>query len=185
MHSWLAAVLDERIAAAAPMIGVQNFQWAIDHDQVMGRVSSLPALFAAAAWDLGSPLPSPAVASAVWARLLPRLLPPPAADADTAAGAAGAAALPSAAAAAPVAAAFYDAPASLPCIAPRALLVANGERDPRCPLTGVREAVVGAMAAYDAAGERMGVYARVVCGEGASARASVCLPVHRPTPAIL
>ncbi|KAG1670889.1 hypothetical protein FOA52_000391 [Chlamydomonas sp. UWO 241] len=210
MHSWLAAVLDERIAAAAPMIGVQNFQWAIDHDQVQGRVSSLPALFAAASSDLGSQSPTPAVVSAVWARLLPRLLPRPAAVAGAAgatgasasegasdaavgaggtadgravaaptaaAGAAGAgptdgAASAAAAAAAPVsaAAACYDAPASLPCIAPRALLVANGECDPRCPLAGVCGAMVGARAAYETAGcpERLELFVDVGRGHETS-----------------
>lgn len=30
----------------------------------------------------------------------------------------------------------FDSPNSLPCIAPRPLLVATGETDPRCPLPG-------------------------------------------------
>lgn len=32
MHSWLAAVADPRIAASAPMIGVQSFGWALQND---------------------------------------------------------------------------------------------------------------------------------------------------------
>lgn len=32
MHAWLAAAADERIAAAAPVIGVQSFEWTVDHD---------------------------------------------------------------------------------------------------------------------------------------------------------
>ncbi len=46
----------------------------------------------------------------------------------------------------------FDAPHSLPLIAPRALLIANGEMDPRCPLDGVRLAFREAEAAYEAAG---------------------------------
>jgi hypothetical protein len=46
----------------------------------------------------------------------------------------------------------YDAPLSLPLIAPRPLLLANGELDPRCPMAGVREALAAAAAAYAARG---------------------------------
>ncbi len=37
MHSWLLAVVDSRISATAPMIGVQGFQWAMDHQDFKGR----------------------------------------------------------------------------------------------------------------------------------------------------
>ena len=46
----------------------------------------------------------------------------------------------------------YDAPWSLPLVAPRPLLVINGELDPRCPLEGVQAALGPAAAAYAAAG---------------------------------
>ena len=42
MHTWLCAALDERVAVAAPMIGVQNFGWALDHDQWQARAGSVP-----------------------------------------------------------------------------------------------------------------------------------------------
>jgi predicted esterase len=42
----------------------------------------------------------------------------------------------------------------LPLIAPRALLVVNGDSDPRSPLGGVREAVASTERAYAAAGAR-------------------------------
>ena len=35
----------------------------------------------------------------------------------------------------------YDAPYSLPCVAPRPLLVANGELDLRCHMPGVLPAI--------------------------------------------
>lgn len=38
----------------------------------------------------------------------------------------------------------YDAPFSLPAIAPRPLLIANGELDPRCPMRGVHAALPAA-----------------------------------------
>ena len=46
----------------------------------------------------------------------------------------------------------FDAPAMLPLIAPRPLLVINGDSDPRTPLGGVRESAAAAERAYKAAG---------------------------------
>jgi len=46
----------------------------------------------------------------------------------------------------------YDAPRSLACIAPRPLLILNGELDPRCPIPGLTEAVDAARPVYEAAG---------------------------------
>lgn len=46
----------------------------------------------------------------------------------------------------------FDAPAMLPLVAPRALLVINGDSDPRTPMAGVRESAVAAERAYKAAG---------------------------------
>lgn len=47
---------------------------------------------------------------------------------------------------------MYDTPNSLACIAPRPLLIINGELDPRCPMGGVHVALESARAAYEAAG---------------------------------
>jgi len=46
----------------------------------------------------------------------------------------------------------FDAPAMLPLIAPRPLLVINGDSDPRTPLAGVKESAAAAERAYEAAG---------------------------------
>jgi hypothetical protein len=53
-----------------------------------------------------------------------------------------------------------DGPSVLPLIAPRPMLVINGENDPRTPLPGVRQAVDAAEGAYAAAGaaDKFGVY---------------------------
>ena len=53
MHSWLLAAADIRIAAAAPVAGVQFFKHAIDTNQYMSRVESIPLVFYAAAEALG------------------------------------------------------------------------------------------------------------------------------------
>jgi dienelactone hydrolase len=46
----------------------------------------------------------------------------------------------------------FDAPAMLPLIAPRPLLVINGDSDPRTPLAGVRQSAAAAERAYKALG---------------------------------
>lgn len=46
----------------------------------------------------------------------------------------------------------FDGPAMLPLIAPRPLLVINGDSDPRTPLGGVRECIAAAQPAYKAQG---------------------------------
>jgi hypothetical protein len=44
----------------------------------------------------------------------------------------------------------FDGPAMLPLIAPRPLLVINGDSDPRTPAGGVRECIAAAEPAYRA-----------------------------------
>lgn len=120
-EAYLAAAADERIAVVVPLIGVQSFGWSLRH---------------AAAWE-----------ARVW----------------TFRGAVEAAAAESRE---PVNGAFvrkfydriapglidkFDGPAMLPLIAPRPLLVVNGDSDPRSPLGGVKEAVSSAERAYAAA----------------------------------
>lgn len=46
----------------------------------------------------------------------------------------------------------FDAPAMLPLAAPRAMLVINGDSDPRTPMAGVRQSAAAAERAYKAAG---------------------------------
>jgi fermentation-respiration switch protein FrsA (DUF1100 family) len=48
----------------------------------------------------------------------------------------------------------FDAPAMLPLIAPRPLLIINGDSDPRTPLPGVRQSADAAEKAYRAANAR-------------------------------
>jgi hypothetical protein len=46
----------------------------------------------------------------------------------------------------------FDAPFSLPVIAPRPLLLLNGAEDPRCPVLGLQEPVSRAAKAYEEVG---------------------------------
>lgn len=136
MIVWLAAAVDQRVKVAAPMIGVQGFQWAIDHASFQARVDSIRPVFEAAAHDLAleeervkgggggkkAEIDARAVAS-VWDALVPGLR------------------------------GEFDAPRSLALIAPRPLLLVQGGKDPRCPVQGVREAFEAAKQGYGSLGE--------------------------------
>jgi dienelactone hydrolase len=66
METYLAAAVDPRIAAAAPIIGIQSFKWGLEHDA-----------FAARAESLGGAVPNPTNAASVrefFARVAPGLV---------------------------------------------------------------------------------------------------------------
>lgn len=112
MHAWFGAAADERWHAVAPLIGVQSFRFALDHNEFHGRVASLQPLFDAAAADLAKAAGCPVVVDAavvanVWDRICPRLTD------------------------------GLDA-AALALLCPRHVFVASGADDPRCPASGVR-----------------------------------------------
>lgn len=122
MLSWLLTVADDRIAVGAPIAGVQSFRYALENDQYHARVESIPYIFQYAAKEMKKESIDAEVVAAVWQIILPGLLD------------------------------MYDAPLSVPAIAPRPFLIVTGEVDPRCPLPGVARAVAVAEEAYAAAG---------------------------------
>lgn len=71
MHTWLCAAADTRVAVAAPMIGVQSFAWAVQHEQYQARVESIPLVFQAATQDLGKSSTDASVVEAVWRKITP------------------------------------------------------------------------------------------------------------------
>jgi dienelactone hydrolase len=117
-EAYLAAAVDTRIAAVIPLIGVQSFGWSLRH----------AAGWEARTWTLRSAVElaakdsGAAVNAAFMQRFYDRI--------------------------APGLVDRFDGPAMLPLIAPRALLVINGDSDPRSPLGGVRECVAAAERAY-------------------------------------
>lgn len=111
MHAWFAAAIDTRWKAIAPLIGVQSFKYAINNHCFEARVATLQEVFDAAAGDLSQKKVDCDVVQAVWDRICPGLLQ------------------------------SFDAECSLPLLAPRPVFVGNGEVDPRCPISGVEEAV--------------------------------------------
>ncbi|EFJ49425.1 hypothetical protein VOLCADRAFT_80662, partial [Volvox carteri f. nagariensis] len=119
--TWLLAVIDPRVAVAAPSSGVQGFCWAVDNEQYHARVGRYPLVFEIAASDLRGTKTAEVdgeVVTAVWNKLLPGIM------------------------------SVYDAHMSLCTIAPRPLLLTTGELDPSCPLPGVALAADSARAVY-------------------------------------
>ena len=121
IETYLAAAADERIAVAVPCIGVQSFQWALAHDSWQARVGTIPKAFDAIAKDAGVTTPDAAFVKKFYDRVIPGI--------DT----------------------EFDGPAMLPLIAPRPLLVINGDADDKTPLAGLTNCLVAAQAAYRAA----------------------------------
>src|SRR5262245_20968024 len=123
-EAYLAAAADERIAVVVPLIGVQSFGWSLRH----------PSGWEARTWTRRGATEAAAAESnepvnAAFVRKFYGRIAPGLVD-------------------------KFDGPAMLPLIAPRPLLVVNGDSDPRSPLGGVREAVASAERAYAAAGAR-------------------------------
>jgi dienelactone hydrolase len=121
METYLAAAADPRIRVAVPLIGVQSFRWALEHDAWQARVSTFQEAVNTAAKDEGT-----TVDAAFMRRFYDRVTP----------GIHG----------------EFDGPAMLPLIAPRPLLVVNGDSDPRTPRPGLFECVEAAKKEYARAG---------------------------------
>jgi len=121
METYLAAAADPRVAAAVPVIGVQSFRWALDHDGWQSRVGTFQAAVDGAAADAGVKAVDAGFVRRFYDRVVPGIY------------------------------AEFDAPAMLPLIAPRPLLVINGDSDARTPLAGVQESAAAAARAYQAA----------------------------------
>ncbi|XP_075095809.1 uncharacterized protein LOC107820549 [Nicotiana tabacum] len=122
MHAWFAAFAETRYAVVVPIIGVQGFQWAIEHDRWQARVDSIKAVFEEARADLGKNEIDKEVVQKVWDRIAPGL------------------------------ASQFDSPYTVPVIAPRPLLILNGAEDPRCPIAGLDIPKSRAHKAYENAG---------------------------------
>ncbi|KAG6507528.1 uncharacterized protein LOC121981152 [Zingiber officinale] len=121
MHAWFAAAADERYSVVVPIIGVQGFRWALDNDKWHARAESIKPVFEAACKDLGKDEIDKEVVEKVWERIAPGL------------------------------ASQFDAPYTVPAIAPRPLLILNGAEDPRCPLSGLDVSIAKVNGIYEEA----------------------------------
>jgi len=129
-EAYLAAAVDPRIAAVVPIIGVQSYRWALDHNQWRARVNTFWPPTQAAARSEGVTDIDAAFVRRFYDRVVPGIY------------------------------GDLDAPSVLQLIAPRPLLVINGDSDPRTPLAGVQESVEAARRAYAAVGaaDKLGLY---------------------------
>jgi dienelactone hydrolase len=121
IEAYLAAAADPRVAAVVPYIGVQSFKWALDNGQWPARIATIQDGFNGAAAAVGKSVRSVDFVREFYARVAPGI------DGS------------------------FDGPAMLMTIAPRPLLVINGDSDANTPIAGVRLSVAAARPLYDAA----------------------------------
>ena len=122
METYLTAAVDPRVAVAVPCIGVQSFAWELDNNQWQARAGTIGEAFQAAARESKVERLDAAFARRFFDRVVPGIY------------------------------GQFDGPAMLPLIAPRPLLVVNGDSDSLTPVPGVERAVDAARKAYAAAG---------------------------------
>lgn len=118
METYLAAAADERIAVAAPLIGAQSYRWALENDQWKGRIGTVQGAADAAAKEAGVATIDKAFVQRFYDRVVPGIY------------------------------SEFDGPVMLPLIAPRPLLVMNGDSDDKTPLPGLKLTLDAAQAAY-------------------------------------
>jgi len=122
IETWLSAAVDPRVGVAVPCIGVQSFKWALDNDAWRARIGTIQKAFDSAVKDAGIATPDAAFVHQFYEHVCPGI------DGE------------------------FDGPSMLPLIAPRPLLVINGETDDRNPLPGLKLCTDAAEQAYHAAG---------------------------------
>lgn len=136
IQTWLAASVDDRVAVAAPLIGVQSFRWSLEHDRWQGRANTIRAAHEAAATDLGEPAVNRRVCRELWGKVIPGILDD------------------------------FDCPNLIRLFAGRALFIANGELDGNCPIEGAKLAVAAAEEAFAAAGAKDRLEVHIAEGVG-------------------
>jgi dienelactone hydrolase len=140
IQTWLAASVDDRVAVAAPLIGVQSFKWSLENDKWQGRANTIKAAHDAAAKDLGEPMVNKKVCRELWSKVIPGILDD------------------------------FDCPNLLPLFASgktvRPLFIANGDMDGNCPVEGAKIAIKSAEDAFAKAGAKDKLVVRVNAGVG-------------------
>jgi dienelactone hydrolase len=118
METYLAAAVDPRVAVAVPCIGVQSFRWALENNSWQSRVETFQAAVNGASKDAGIAEINADFVRKFYDRVAPGVHKE------------------------------FDGPEMLPLIAPRPLLVINGDSDPRTPMPGLMECATRARQAY-------------------------------------
>jgi dienelactone hydrolase len=118
IETYLTAAADSRVAVAVPCIGVQSFNWALEHDAWKPRVGTIPEAFSTAAKSVGVEKPDAAFVKTFYDKVVPGIYN------------------------------RFDGPAMLRLIAPRPLLVINGDSDDKTPIPGLELCAAAARDAY-------------------------------------
>jgi len=118
IETYFTAAMDPRVTVAVPCIGMQCFQWALDHDGWHGRVGTISKGFNAALKDSGLEKADAAFVQKFYDRVVPGIYNQ------------------------------FDGPMMIRLIAPRPLLIINGEIDDKTPLEGVNVCADAAHEAY-------------------------------------
>ncbi|KAL7219649.1 hypothetical protein ACSBR2_012666 [Camellia fascicularis] len=124
MHAWFAAAVDTRYAVAVPIIGVQTMTSGtvgVDSIKAVFEGPFVNVCITDSLWDAchSKSAIDKEVVEQVWIRIAPGL------------------------------ASKFDSTYSIPIIAPRPLLILNGEKDPRCPIEGLEIPKSRACKAYE------------------------------------
>ena len=118
IQTWLAASVDDLVAVAVPLIGVQSFKLSLDNDKLQGRANTIKTAHEAAAKDLGELKVNQRVCRKLWDKVIPGILDD------------------------------YDCPNLIRLFASRALFIANGDQDANCPIEGAKLAIAAAEEAF-------------------------------------
>jgi len=122
IETYLAAAVDTRIAAAVPCIGVESFGWALEHNAWQPRIATVQRGFDAAMKEAGVTRADAAFVKRFYDRVVPGI------DSE------------------------FDGPSMMRLVAPRPMLVINGELDAKTPPESIRMCEEAARGAYEAAG---------------------------------
>jgi dienelactone hydrolase len=122
METYLASAADERIAVSIPCIGVQSYRYGLENNLWKGRIGTVQGAADMVANAEGVTTIDTAFVKRFYDRVVPGIYEQ------------------------------FDGPQMLPLIAPRPLLVINGDSDDKTPLPGVKLAAEAAREAYEKAG---------------------------------
>ena len=118
IETYLAAAADPRIAVAVPCIGMESFRWALEHDDWQGRIGTIQPAFDFIAKENGVTNADSAFVQKFYDRVVPGIY------------------------------SEFDGPQMIALIAPRPLLLINGDSDIHTPLPGVQACIAAAEKIY-------------------------------------
>jgi len=118
IETYFTAAADPRLAVVVPCIGMQSFSWALKNNAWQGRIATIQSSFDTVAKESGVTKPDSAFVKQFYDRVVPGI--------DT----------------------EFDGPQMMRLIAPRPLLIINGDSDVHTPLPGVQECIAAGEKVY-------------------------------------